>query len=219
MLKELLSSGSTGSFSLDRCKALVDGVFAIVVTLLVLGINVPTDHPFSEQGLFAFLQRIGFDLLVYAISFWLAGTYWLQHAAIMHFFKNGSRMLIWLNLLFLFPVTLLPFVTELKGAYRHEVLITLLFGVLQIVIGLSLIAIWSYAVLHPHLLVRKIEEDVRRRVTRRMIVSPIIVSLIAVSVSFLSVHLSTLFFLSVPLYYLYHPVIDKNWSDSEVNGE
>lgn len=100
MLKQLLSSGPTGSFSLDRCKALVDGVFAIVVTLLVLGIEVPTDHRFSEQGLIVFLQRIGFDLLIYAVSFWLAATYWVQHAAIMHFFRNGSRKLVWLNLFF-----------------------------------------------------------------------------------------------------------------------
>ena len=103
MLKELLSPSSTELFSLDRCKALVDGVFAIVITLLVLGIDVPTDHPFSKQGLFAFMTRIGFDLLLYAISFWLAGTYWVQHAAIMQYFRHGSRMLIWINLLFLFP--------------------------------------------------------------------------------------------------------------------
>jgi uncharacterized membrane protein len=140
MLKELLSSSPTGSFSLDRCKALVDGVFAIVVTLLVLGIDIPTDHRFSEQGLVAFLERIGFDLVIYAVSFWLAGTYWVQHAAIMHFFRNGSRKLIWLNLFFLFPVTLLPFVTELKGTYRDEALVTLLFGVVQIVIGLTLVS-------------------------------------------------------------------------------
>jgi uncharacterized membrane protein len=219
MLKELLLSGSVGAFSLDRCKALVDGVFAIVVTLLVLGIDVPTDHRFSEQGLFMFLERIGFDLLIYAVSFWLAGTYWLQHAAIMHFFRNGSRTLIWLNLFFLFPVTLLPFFTKLKGAYRDEVLVTLLFGVEQIVIGLALIAIWTYAASHPELLVRKIEDDVRWQVTRRMIVSPIIISLIAIPLLYLSLHLSSLFFLSIPLYYLSYPLIDRNWSDSGRNGE
>ncbi|WP_024297164.1 TMEM175 family protein [Methylomicrobium lacus] len=219
MLKELLSSGSTGSFGLDRCKALVDGVFAIVVTLLVLGIDVPTDHRFSEQGLIAFLGRIGFDLLIYAVSFWLAGTYWVQHAAIMHFFRNGSRTLVWLNLFFLFPVTLLPFITELKGAYRDEPLVTLLFGGVQIVIGLALIALWRYAVLHPHLLTHKIEEDTRRQVTRRMIVSPIIISLIAIPVSFLSLHLSTIIFLSIPLYYLFHPMLDRNWSNSEMSEE
>ncbi len=219
MLNKLLSTPALGSFSLDRCKALVDGVFAIVVTLLVLGINVPTDHSFSEQGFMAFLQRIGYDLLVYAISFWLAGTYWLQHAAIMHFFRNGSRKLIWLNLLFLFPITLLPFITELKGTYRDEILVTMLFGGLQIMIGLTLIAIWTYAAAHPDLLTHPIEMDVQRKVTRRMLISPIVISMIAIPVSLLSLHLSSLIFLSVPLYYLSHPVIDCNWSDLATNTE
>lgn len=217
MLKELLSFNSTGSFSLDRCKALVDGVFAIVVTLLVLGINVPENHPFSEQGLLAFLQRIGYDLLLYAISFWLAGVYWIQHAAIMHYFRNGSRKLIWLNLFFLFPVTLLPFLTKLKGVYRHEPLITTLFGLEQVVIGLALIAIWLYAAANPQLLIRQIGENTRRQITRRMIVSPIIISLISIPVSFWSVHVSSFLFLTIPLLYLSHPVIDRNWSDSDVN--
>ena len=220
MQTNFLSLLSKGAFSLDRCKALVDGVFAVVVTLLVLGINVPTDHSFSEQGFFAFLERISFDLLIYSISFWLGCTYWVQHAAIMHFFRKGSRELVWLNLLFLFPVTLLPFITELKGAYRDEALVTLLFGGLQILIGFALIAIWTYAASHPHLLTRPIEEDVRKKVTRRMLISPILISMIAIPISLLNVHLSSLIFLSVPLYYLSNPLMDRNWwSDTETSHE
>ncbi|MGY6276071.1 TMEM175 family protein [Methylomonas sp. MgM2] len=219
MLKNLFLNRTTGAFSLDRCKALVDGVFAIVATLLVLGIDVPTDHHFNEQGLIGFLRRIGFDLVLYGISFWLAGTYWLQHTAIMRYFQEGSRMLTWLNMLFLFPITLIPFVTELKGTYPHEPLITLLFGSEQIVIGLTLISIWKYAVMHPKLLNWEISESLDKMVTKRMIVSPILVSLLAIALSYVNMHLSTLFFLSVPLYYLSHPVIDQRWSDSDSSGE
>jgi len=214
-----MSSNSTETFRLDRCKALADGVFAIVVTLLVLGIDIPPDHNFSEQGFLAFLERIGFELLIYAISFWLAATYWVQHAAILHYYRRGNRAVVWLNLLFLFPVTLLPFVTELKGEYRHEALVTLLFGIVQIFIGLALIALWHYAVSHPHLLTREVEENVQRKITWRMCMSPVIMSLIAIPVSFLSVHLSTLVFLCIPLYYLSHSDIDQNWTDPGMNGE
>ncbi len=209
----------TGNFSLDRCKALADGVFAIVVTLLVLGIDVPSNHNFSEHGLLLFLDRIGFQLLIYGISFWLAATYWIQHAAIMHYFRRGNRAVIWLNLLFLFPVTMLPFVTALKGAYRSEEMITLLFGVLQILIGLALIALWIYAASNPHLLDRPVGEMLRRKVTRRMLVSPVMVSALAIAVSFLSIRLSTLFFLSIPLYYLSHREIDQNWSDPGTSAD
>lgn len=207
------------TLSLDRCKALADGVFAIVVTLLVLGIEVPTDHNFSEQGLLAFLDRISFHLLIYGISFWLAGTYWVQHSAILRHFREGNRTLIWLNLLFLFPITLLPFVTALKGAYRFEPLITLLFASLQILIGLALILLWNYAVSNPALLAHKIGKDLGKKVTRRMLVSPILISAIAVPISFLSVHLSGLIFLSIPLYYLSHRDLDKNFTTSANDGE
>ncbi|MGR9072793.1 MAG: TMEM175 family protein [Gammaproteobacteria bacterium] len=207
-----------GLFSLDRCKALADGVFAIVVTLLVLGIDIPSDHNFSRDGLFAFLDRIGFHLFIYGISFWLAATYWLQHAAIMQYYRQGNRTVVWLNLLFLFPVTLLPFVTELKGAYRDEALVTLLFGLVQIFIGLALVALWTYSRSHPYLLVRSVENGLRRRITRRMLMSPVIISLLAIAVSFLSVHLGSLIFLSIPLYYLSHREIDQNWIDPENSG-
>ncbi|HYE34506.1 TMEM175 family protein [Methylocaldum sp.] len=219
MPKERLSPNSSGIFSLDRCKALADAVVAIVMTLLVLSIDVPSDHRFSEDGLFAFLERIGFDLFIYGVSFWLAGTYWVQHAAIMHHFRQGSRMLAWLNLLFLFPVTLLPFVTKLKSVYREEALVILLFGAVQILIGLALIALWTYTVSHPHLLIRPVEAAVRRRVTRRMFMSPVMVSVAAIPISFVNVHLGTLFFLSIPLYYLSHRVIDRSGSDPGMNGE
>ncbi len=215
MPKENLTLNPTEIFKLDRINALADGIFAIVVTLLVLGIDIPENHNFSEQGLLVFLQRIGYHVLFYAISFWLAATYWIQHAAIMHYFRVGNRTLIWLNLLFLFPVTLLPFITELRGVYRHEALTTVIFGAVQIFIGLALQLLWKYAVSHPHLLYCAVEEAVRRKVAWRMLISPILLSVIAVAVSFLSIHLSALLFLSIPLYYLSHRDMDRNWRNPE----
>jgi len=50
----------------------------------------------------------------------------------------------------------------------------------------------------------------------RILVSPVIISLIAIAISFLSVHISSLLFLSISLYYLYHREINQNWSDPEI---
>ena len=200
---------------LDRCKALTDGVFAIVVTLLVLGIEVPTQHNFSEQGLLKFLDRISVHVWIYGISFWLAGTYWVQHSAIMHYFRLGTRRLFWLNLLFLFPVTLLPFLTALAGSYRFEPLVTLLFSGLQVLIGLTLILLWNYAVANPSLLAHHIGKSLAQAVNKRIILSPILISLVAIPISFLSINLSRLLLLSIPLYYLSHHDLDRNLSDSE----
>ena len=201
-------------FSLDRCKALTDGVIAIVITLLVLGVNIPTDHHFSEQGLLSFLRRMGFDLVVYGVSFWLGGTYWVQQCAILHYVRVGSRVFIWLNLLFLFCLTLLPIVTKLKSLYRGEPLVILLFGGMQVLAGLSLLALWMHVVSHPHLLARPVSAAVQRSMFVRMMVSPILISVLATLISFVSIHAGTLLFLSAPIYYFSHRLVDSQWEQS-----
>ena len=81
----------TGTLTLDRLNALSDGVIAIVLTLLVLGIELPRDHSFSREGLLHFLMKIEYELTVYAISFILIASYWMQQNVMFHFFRNGSR--------------------------------------------------------------------------------------------------------------------------------
>jgi len=135
----------------------------------------------------------------------------------MHHFRHGNRAVIWLNLLLLFFLTLLPFVTNLKGAFRYEFFVTLLFGGVQILIGVGLILIWNYAFSHPHLLKRKISEDIHRQVIWRMLISPIFISVLAVLTFLIDVHLSSLAFLSIPLYYLSFPIIDRHETESMKN--
>ena len=119
----------TAWLGLDRLNALSDGVIAIVITILVLGIEIPDDHRFTEEGMLAFLRRTEHDLLAYAVSFWLVGAYWVQHHAVFHHLQRADRYLVGLNLLFLFPVTLLPVTTNLKATYPEEPLAVMLSGV------------------------------------------------------------------------------------------
>jgi uncharacterized membrane protein len=203
------------AFGIERCQSLTDGVIAIVVTLLVLGIEVPTNHEFSKQGLREFLKKMGFDLMVYAVGFWLGGTYWVQFSAMMHYLKRGSRPLVWLTLLFLLNVTLLPLVTKLKSVYRLEPLVTTLFGAVQIAVGLSLIGLWAFIVAHPEMTGGPLPADVRRSMYLRMFISPVLISLVAIPISFYDVHLGTLFFLTVPIYYFSHRIVDSRWLPQE----
>jgi hypothetical protein len=91
------TSRPVNGFTVDRLKGLTDGVLAIVITILVLGIDIPEDHMFSEQGLVAFLLRISRDVLMYAVSFWLIGAYWVQHHAVFQYLRYCNRSLMWLN--------------------------------------------------------------------------------------------------------------------------
>jgi len=90
----------------NRVELFSDGVFAIVLTLLVLNLKVPSSH-----GLAA-LRDIGPALIVHAATFFLVGVMWVgHHGALARVDKITQRALLF-NLLILFWVTLLPFAAE-----------------------------------------------------------------------------------------------------------
>ena len=92
-----------GGMNKHRLELFSDGVFAIVLTLLVLDLRVPT-----AQGL-AGLREIAPALLVHAASFFVVGVFWLiHHGGLARVDEISSRTLMW-NLVSLFWITLIPF--------------------------------------------------------------------------------------------------------------
>ena len=86
-----------------RLELFSDGVFAIVLTLLVLDLKPPSAH-----GLAGFVQ-IAPGLLVHAATFFIVGVLWMtHHGALVRVDRISSRALL-LNLVALFWATLLPF--------------------------------------------------------------------------------------------------------------
>lgn len=209
------TSGPGGELSLNRLMAFTDGVLAIAITILVLGIDIPEGHSFSEQGLFSFLARIRHDVIVYAASFWIIGAFWVLHHAVFNYFRYCNRWLLWLNTLFLFSTTLIPFLAKLKSIYRQEPKVVLLFGTGFILTGLSLLAIWRYAIAKQELhRTSPIDPAVIRSMTRRILLTPVI-SALAVGLSFINVHLGTYTFLTLPLFYLSHRMVDTGFKKPE----
>ncbi len=86
-----------------RLELFSDGVFAIVLTLLVLDLRVP-----AVQGL-AGLHQIIPSLLVHAASFYVVGSFWVVHYGGMARIGEIRHHTLMLNLLTLFWATLIPF--------------------------------------------------------------------------------------------------------------
>ena len=107
--------------TIERLATYNDAIMAVVATLLVLGIAVPEDHNFSQEGLAAFLLKVRQDVGVYALSFLIITGYWMQHHAIFLFLHHANRVFTWLNFVFLFFVTLIPFATKLLAVYGQDV--------------------------------------------------------------------------------------------------
>ena len=101
-----------------RLEALVDGVFAIAMTILVLEVKVPglADRR-SAPELLDRLHHAWPTLVAYFFSFFLLGLFWYWHHRIMSKILRVDLPVLALTLLFLALVAFFPFAAALMGQY------------------------------------------------------------------------------------------------------
>jgi uncharacterized membrane protein len=182
----------------DRVKAFTDGVFAIIITILVLEIAVPED--LSEQSLIEALDDLRPTLVAWVISFLLTGMFWVAHRDLFARVCVVNRDLVWLNLLFLLPVSLIPFVSSVLGQYPNAPVAMHLYGVVLITATLMRFVIYRYMAKRPALLWPDVSID-RSSLGVALTVAPIAVYLLAMVVADASTALSAVLFFSVPVLY------------------
>ena len=120
-------------FSKQRLETLSDGIFAIVMTLLILDIKVPLDAPAGH--LWQALRQNSSEWASFLITFILASRYWtLQHRLFNLIEKIQPRTVV-TTFIFLFLVTILPFSTSLWGHYLNNSLAFFLYILNQVLIG------------------------------------------------------------------------------------
>jgi uncharacterized membrane protein len=195
----------------ERMKALTDGVLAIVLTILVLSFEVP-EHRFGHDGLLDFFRELARPFVAYVVSFGIAAAYWMQHIAIFHYVRVGNRTFFWLNILFLLPLTLLPFLTDLRATYHDEYVTTLLYAGANIACGITLFAHWSYGSRQD--LLHELEPAVDQSMRRRILLG-LAINLLGAAVAPINTYLSTVCFLLLPTIYLSHRTVDSHWSSEQ----
>lgn len=95
-----------------RVEAFSDGVFAIVVTIMVLELKVP--HGDTPAALVPMVPAF----LAYAVSFAYVGIYWANHHHLFHAAERVSGPVLWANLHLLFWLSLIPVVTDWVGEHH-----------------------------------------------------------------------------------------------------
>ena len=170
-----------------RLVALSDGLFATVLTLLVLDLRIPDAVNASSGNTQAFIKRIGPHLFSYLLTFLVAGTYWLAHHRDFDYVVQFDRGLLGYNLLFLLFIGLLPFSTATislggfkAGTYPFYWAI---YAANIILAGIMLNLTWNYAVSH-HLVTPETTKQQCRQITIRHFITPA-VFLISIIVEYL----------------------------------
>lgn len=195
----------------DRIMALADGVFAIVMTLLVLGIDPPrVPHEELDETLVWEILHLWPRIAAFAVSFLVLGIYWVGHHTQFHFLRGVDRGILWINILFLMAVCLVPFSTHLVGHYGSEGIGLWIYGGNFILISLLLLAHWRYAV-RKGLLREEADAKVVARGTRQILLGPALY-VAAIAVSFLDSRLSLLVILGVPVLHVLPGPIHLHWT-------
>lgn len=107
---------TSSGFSTFRIENLTDGVYAIAMTILVLGIKVPTGLDPSNLAR-SFALGVFVPLLIYSLSFLILGTYWVGTHVQHNFTAKTDRILIWLNILLLLIISVIPFSASFLNNY------------------------------------------------------------------------------------------------------
>lgn len=204
--------------STNRLEAFSDGVFAVAITLLVLNLHVPD---LATSVVSKELPHELFDLwpklLIYMLSFVIVGIYWVAHHNTFHYIKRSDRNLLWINILLMMCIVFIPFPTALIGQYPEQQISVVIYAGTLVITGCTLQLLWWYATSNYRLVDREIDPQLVQGATRRNLMAPLIY-LLSIGISFLSVEASLVFFILVPVYYIFPGRVDHHWSQRPTHG-
>ena len=188
-----------------RLETLVDSLFAIIMTLLVFSIQMPSGfRTMDDMQILSALSALTPTFFAYVLTFGTLTSYWMSHHMLITVFtKNINRQLIMLNIFFLMFLSILPFSATLVGAHSTSYVAIIVYGINNIFIILSLLAIRLYVLRSPHI---ENEETTPERLRQSLIriCMPLFFIVIGLIMGGVDRHLALLFF-TLPVLYTFTP--------------
>jgi TMEM175 potassium channel family protein len=114
-----------------RMEAFSDGVIAIIITVMVLGLRVPARPDLAA------LRPLVPQLLSYALSFVLLGIYWSNHHHLLQAVQVVDGRVLWANLHLLFWLSLVPVATAWMGPNHREAVPVALYGAILLLASVA----------------------------------------------------------------------------------
>lgn len=109
-----------------RLEAFSDGVMAVVITIMALNLQVPSDTTWRA------LEHELPSLLIYVLSFTIIGTYWNNHHHLLRATEHISGAVMWANLHLLFWLSLIPLATKWVGEAHEASLPASVYGIVSL---------------------------------------------------------------------------------------
>lgn len=192
-------------FSKARVETFSDGIFAIIVTLLVLEIKVPEiENHNSVPELLQALKHLFPKVLSWIVSFLIVCVIWVNHHRIFEQIKVVTHSLFWLNANLLLWCSFIPFPTALMGDYVNNPVSLIAFGII-----LSLMAL-SFSIIRINLLRNAFalndNTDLKQykvATTRSLVFGPALY-LLGAACSLIHPYLAFAIYFFIPLYFIFY---------------
>ena len=184
-----------------RIEAFSDGVIAIVITLLIFEVRVPslTDH--STPAVLKALVGMAPKGASFAISFFTVAIFWVNHHHIFADISHSNWKLLWYNNLLLFWLAIVPFTTAFIGDYPTQPLVVALYAMTLCMAALSFSLMGRYAFFKSGLIPASVPIARRRKEWKRGLWAFVLYG-IASGVAFVYVYAALVILIVIPFLFV-----------------
>jgi uncharacterized membrane protein len=181
-----------------RIEAFSDGVLAIIVTLLIFEIKVPTLTDLSNAAVVKAMLQIAPKCISFAISFFTVAIFWVNHHHIFFRIVRSNWKLLWLNNLLLFWLTIVPFTTAFIGDHPTQPVVVALYALALCMAALSFSLMGYYVFFRSDLMPATVSRSERRHEWKRGLWAPALYCA-AAALAFVWVYAALIIFVAVPI--------------------
>ena len=192
------------TFSKSRVETFSDGIFAIIITLLVLEIKVPhIDAPLSSKNLLESLLAILPKFISWIISFFTIAVIWVNHHRLFKQFRILDSGIFWWNTVLLMWTTFIPFPTAVLGDYPTNFLSIVFYGLVMSLMAASFSFMRFYVIRKKDLLEENVNFDQFKKGTMMSVLFGPVMYLSGILLGFIHPWLSFTVYLGIPVYFIF----------------
>ncbi len=135
-----------------RVETFSDGIYAIVATLLILGLRVPVLETATTANFLAAIKDLLPELTAFIFSFFVVAIFWVNHHHFFHNVQKTDWRLLWYNNFHLFWIATIPFTTALIGRYHTSSVPVAIYAIDMAMAALSIMLMIRYVFFKSNLM-------------------------------------------------------------------
>jgi len=194
--------------STSRMEAYSDAIIAIIMTLMVFDIKVPTMDSHDSASMTRALLQMAPHFLIFLLSFVTLAVIWVNHHHFFHPIEGVDKILLWLNNYLMLWICFIPFATNLLGKNPEAPVAAALYGFVMFMMAKAFCMVIYYTLFHTNLIPSAATCESLKKQFQRSLVGPVLY-LLATATAFVNPNISLfLFVLILAFYFLPKKLVD-----------